>query len=129
MTNHEINSLIKKIAQGDIDAFENLYVGMKIPVYFYALNLSNNPNIAEDAMQDTFISIMRNCRSYISKGNSQTWIFTIVRNKVLDQLKKQKPTCSIDEIENQAQFSYQIDNYFEDNDVFIEMLRPLNKRA
>ncbi len=90
MTNHDIDHLITRIAQGDDGALEALYNGMKRPVYFYALQLSGSQNIAEDAMQDTFISIMSHCGSYQVKGNGRAWIMTITRNKVFDLLRKQE---------------------------------------
>ncbi|MDR1914414.1 MAG: sigma-70 family RNA polymerase sigma factor [Clostridiales bacterium] len=127
MTSHEIDVLIKKIAHGDIEALEHLYTGMKKPVYFYALRLSNNTDIAEDVMQDTFISIMSNSGSYIPKGKGSAWIFTIVKNKILDYQKKQKPSMQIDEQENLIDPSCQIENFINKN-MFFEMLTPLNKK-
>ncbi|WP_429143008.1 RNA polymerase sigma factor [Anaerotaenia torta] len=97
MTNHDIDHLITRIAQGDDGALEALYNGMKRPVYFYALQLSGSQNIAEDAMQDTFISIMSHCGSYQAKGNGRAWFMTITRNKVFDLLRKQKHFSAMEE--------------------------------
>jgi len=127
MTNHEIDLLIRKIAQGDINALENLYIEMKKPIYFYALRLSNDSDIAEDVMQDTFISIMENSGSYTAKGKGSSWIFTIVKNKVLDYQKKLKPSLVIDEQENLIDPLCQIEKIIDEN-VFFEMLTPLNEK-
>ena len=128
MTSREIDQLIVKTAQGDVGALERLYSEMKTPVFFYALQLSCNQHIAEDVMQDTFVSIMSSCRSYVPKGNGRAWIITIVKNRVLDLLKKSKPLFSIDLIANQERFSYLIDTPFEEHDSFMEILQPLNKK-
>ncbi|MDR1736529.1 MAG: RNA polymerase sigma factor [Oscillospiraceae bacterium] len=128
MTNHDIDRKIMEIAQGDIGALETLYNEMKRPVYHYALQISGNREIAEDAMQDTFISIMSNSRSYIPKGSGRAWILTITKNKTLNLIKKQNQFCPFDGIENQKAYSYQMSVPFEDVDSFMDILRPLNKK-
>lgn len=128
MTNHDIDRKIMEIAQGDIGALETLYNEMKRPVYHYALHISGNREIAEDAMQDTFISIMSNSRSYIPKGSGRAWILTITKNKTLNLIKKQNQFCPVDGIENQKAYSYQMSVPIEDADSFMNILRPLNKK-
>ncbi len=128
ITNHDVDHLIMRIAKGDDGALEALYKGMKRPVYFYALQLSGSRNIAEDAMQDTFISIMSHCGSYQAKGNGRAWIMTITRNKVFDLLRKQKHFSAMDELENQEEYSYWMNAPFEEQDAFLDILKPLNKK-
>ncbi len=128
MTNHDIDRKIMEIAQGDIGALKTLYNEMKRPVYHYALQISGNREIAEDAMQDTFVSIMSNSRSYIPKGSGRAWILTITKNKTLNLIKKQNQFCPVDGIENQKAYSYQMSVPIEDADSFMNILRPLNKK-
>lgn len=127
MTNHEIDSLIKRIAQGDIGALEALYKGMSKPVYFYALRLVNSPEVAEDVMQDTFISIMRNCGSYKENGKGSSWIFTIARNKAVDYKRSNKETAPFDALESLADKADLIEK--SDSDAaFMQMILPLNQK-
>lgn len=127
MTNHEIDQLMKKIASGDISALEQLYVGMKRAVYFYALHLSDSTEIAEDVMQETFISVMKNSGRYKADGKGKSWIFTIAKNKVLDCFKRQKPTVSLSEIDNMISPANPIDEFVSDDSIKA-MLSPLNKK-
>jgi RNA polymerase sigma-70 factor (ECF subfamily) len=127
VTSQEVDKLISKIAKGDIEALEYLYNGMKKPVYFYALRLSNDPEVAEDVMQDTFISIMRNSKSFSSKGKGSSWIFTIARNTTFNHLKKIKQTRPIEEVENLEDESFRIDAFLE-NESVLHMMTPLNKK-
>lgn len=98
MTNHEVDNLMTKIALGDMAALEELYRGMSKPVYFYALRLVGNPDTAEDIMQDTFVSVMRNSSSYNTRERGTSWIFTIAKNKIIDLQRKDKGEVSVDEI-------------------------------
>lgn len=100
MTNQEIDRLLKNIAQGDIGSLEKIYNEMKRPVYYYALQISQNPDIAEDVMQDTFVSLIQNCQSFVAKGGGHAWILTIAKNKTLDILKK-KSSCRLDDCQTE----------------------------
>lgn len=51
------NALIMMTAQGDTAAFEMLYKQMRKPVYFYALHFCGDHALAEDVMQDTFVTV------------------------------------------------------------------------
>lgn len=98
MQNNNINSLIVKIAHKDNEAFEELYKEMRKPVYYYALHFCSNHTIAEDVMQDTFITIWSKSNSFIPQGDGRSWILSITKNKTLDALKKMKHNCSLDDI-------------------------------
>jgi RNA polymerase sigma-70 factor (ECF subfamily) len=125
MKSREIDSLLMKIADGDIEALECLYKGMKKPVYFYALRLSGNSEMAEDAVQDTFISIMRNSGSYTSTGSGAAWIFRIAKHRVLDYQKKKKLLPQPEE--ELPDPSCQIDRLLSDH-AFFDMLAPLTQK-
>ncbi len=90
MANHDVDNLMKRIALGDLTALETLYGEMSRPVYFFALRLLGDPDAAEDVMQDTFVSVMRNSGSYKSDGKGKSWIFTIAKHKAADELRRKK---------------------------------------
>lgn len=87
-----------KTALRDNEAFENLYNEMRKSVYYYALHFCNNYAIAEDVMQDTFITIWSKSSSFIPKGDGRSWILSIAKNKTLDAMKKLNRNCSLEEI-------------------------------
>lgn len=125
MTNHEIDSLIKRIASGDSRALEILYEGMSKPVYFYALRLVGTPEAAEDVMQDTFVSIMHGSGSYRQSEKGTSWIFTIAKNKALDLLRKEGRNLSFDETGELPDKDNEIEKAVS-NISFMQMLAPLN---
>jgi RNA polymerase sigma-70 factor (ECF subfamily) len=87
----EIEVLINRIKRGDQYAFAEVY-----DRYCGALNgviqrFLKDPDVAEDALQDTFVKIWRNCNSYNdTKGSFFTWILSVARNTAIDQLRKQQ---------------------------------------
>ena len=126
MTNHEADILLRKIARGDSGALEKLYKEMSKPVYFYALRLVGNPETAEDVMQDTFISVMRNSEKY-KGGKGTAWIFTIAKNRSADYLRRLKPSLPIDEAENIAS-DYSFTARSDSDSAFLKTLEVLNKK-
>lgn len=81
--------LINKIAKGDKEAMKELYEKYRKPVYMYALSIVRDSTIAEDVMQDVFVSIMQNSFASPIK-NEKAWIFTIARNRAIQVSEKEK---------------------------------------
>lgn len=123
-----INSLIVRVAQKDTVAFEELYQEMRKPVYYYALHFCGNHELAEDVMQDTFISIWSKSGSFISKGSGRAWILTIAKNKSLNALKQNSRICPLEEANELISDESNYFKAFEDQTILGELLRTLNSR-
>lgn len=128
MSHSSINSLIIKIAHRDNEAFEQLYLEMKKPVYYYALRFCGNHHTAEDVTQDTFITIWSQSSTFIPTGNGRAWILSIAKHKTINVLKKDQKVCSLEEIELECVDDNQLLNAFEEESVLGELLRSLNSR-
>lgn len=128
MLRNSINSLIIKIAHRDNEAFEELYLVMRKPVYYYALRFCGNHSIAEDVMQDTFITIWSKSNLFMPNRNGYYWILNIAKNKTIDIIRKEQRHCSLDEVDQE----FYEDNYllsaFSDKIILGQLLRSLNNR-
>ena len=127
MSKNRINSLILKTALRDNEAFENLYNEMRKSVYYYALHFCNDHVIAEDVMQDTFITIWSKSSSFIPKGDGRSWILSIAKNKTLDTMKKLNRNCSLEEIGDIFEVENPF-NSFENETVLDGLLKILNEK-
>lgn len=125
---NSINSLILRIAHRDNEAFAELYHKMKKSVYFYALRFCGNHEIAEDVMQDTFITIWSQSGSFVSKGDGKSWILTIAKNKTLNIVKNNNRLCSLDEAENLYETEDTLFSLFESEFILGDLLRTLNEK-
>ena len=99
MTNHEIDRLLRRTAAGDKAAFAQLYEGFRMPVYYYALQLLGNQTLAEDVMQETFVSVLRGSSTYRHTGKASAWIFTIAKHKAIDLQRKEHPQLPLTDAE------------------------------
>ena len=64
------DSLLIGVAQGDKQAFTQLYRMAGRSIYAYALSILKNPTEAEDALQDTFLKIRAAAPLYKPMGSS-----------------------------------------------------------
>jgi RNA polymerase sigma factor (sigma-70 family) len=68
-------------------------------VYNFVLGYVNNPQDAEDIVQETFVRVWRNLKKFDSnKGNFKTWLFSIAKNATIDFLRTKKKLMSFSEI-------------------------------
>lgn len=80
-------SLIERIAEDDMDAFEELYRATDKTVYAYILSVIKNPEDAKDIMQETYLKIRSAAHLYKKQGKPMAWIFTIAKNLCLMRVR------------------------------------------
>ena len=97
---NSLSDAIKKIAKGDKNALKELYENMNKDIYTFLLMFCKDKFIAEDALQETFISIYENAGNYKISKNPKAWILTIAKNKVISMMRKNSRTLSVDTVEN-----------------------------
>ena len=57
-------------------------------LYGFALSRVNDAHIAEDLVQDTFVSALKNFDSFQQKSKASTWLTAILKNKIIDHYRK-----------------------------------------
>lgn len=96
----ECDRLIVRIAQGDKEAFEKLYLNMKNPVFGLALTILQNFDDASDVMQETFLRVWRFAGQYRPGTDACAWVLKITRNLALAAYRKNKKTSPLELYEN-----------------------------
>src|SRR5919112_5536626 len=87
---NQVDSLIRAAQQGDQYAFEQLVQAYDQSVLRLALNLLRSPDDASDVYQEAFLRVFRNLHSFRFDCSFHTWLYRIVTNICLDQLRKRK---------------------------------------
>lgn len=80
--------LLKRAAQGDIDAFEQVYNATSSFVFNLALRITQNSSDAEDVTQETFIKIYRNLGGFRFSSAFKTWAYRITVNTAINRYRK-----------------------------------------
>lgn len=93
-------ALIKDAQRGDLDAFNSLVLAYQDMVYYQAYRMMGEPEAADDATQEAFISAFRNMRSYRG-GSFKAWLLRIVTNACYDELRRRKrrPTIPLEPLD------------------------------
>jgi len=96
-------SLLLRVAESrDKAALAALFTYFAPRVKSMMLKLGAGDALAEDLVQETFVSVWRKAGLYSSqRGAASTWIFTIARNLRIDQLRRQsnKPYEDLESLE------------------------------
>jgi RNA polymerase sigma-70 factor (ECF subfamily) len=86
----EEEALIRAAQSGDEQAFEQLVRSYDQNVLRMALNLLHSPEDARDVYQEAFLRVFRNLPKFRFDCSFSTWLYRIVANLCLDQLRKRK---------------------------------------
>ncbi len=100
--------MIKKISEGNQEAFKQLYTLYKTKVYNTAIGYIQNIEEAEEITQDVFITIFNKANTFKGKAKVSTWIYRITVNKALNQIKKQGRIIKLDkEVQDYHKINFQ----------------------
>lgn len=80
--------LTRRIADGDMQAFEELYQRYHRRIYTLCLRMTGNTAEAEDLTQEIFIHIYRKIGSFRGDSALMTWLHRLTVNKVLMHFRK-----------------------------------------
>jgi len=82
------HGLARKAAQGDMNAFEQLYERHNRRVYSLCLRMTQNIAEAEDLAQEVFIQLLRKIGSFRGDSAFTTWLHRLTVNQVLMHFRK-----------------------------------------
>jgi RNA polymerase sigma-70 factor (ECF subfamily) len=78
--------LLARTGTGDRAAFEVLYQRYSRTVFGLALRRLGDRGRAEDAVQETFVSVWRAARTYKpERGPGAPWLYAVARNAIIDR--------------------------------------------
>lgn len=89
---HQIDEadLIIKAQAGDKKALSRLVNNYEKTVYNFAFKICRDPEKAENTMQETFLSMIKSLHQFDGKSKLSTWLYRIVMNHCLMELRKKK---------------------------------------
>lgn len=99
MDPHDLEELLRQIALGSQQAFEELYRATDSAIYGYALSLMRNHHEAQDIMMDTYLKIRCAAHLYMPMGKPMAWILTITKNIARTKLRSAGRQIPLDDLE------------------------------
>ncbi len=97
MTREQEAQIVRRVLQGDVNAFEKLVTEYEKAVYAIALRMTGNAEDAADMTQETFIKAYNSLQSFRGDSKFSVWLYRIASNVCLDFLRSRsrKPTVSL----------------------------------
>ena len=93
----QLRSLLAAVARREATAFRALYDATSPKLFGFALRILNRKELAEEVLQESFVSVWNNAGSYqAGLAAPMTWMTTIVRNRAYDLLRRVDATVEID---------------------------------
>lgn len=102
LSNRSDDELVESFCQGNNEAFEELVLRYKNPLYQYILSLVKDEGAADDLFQDVFISLFKHAKTYKRQGKLKAWLFLTARNKVFNYFRDHKNTTSLDQTDDEG---------------------------
>ena len=90
MNKREMDTLMKKVAEGDNDAFAQLYGAAARGVLAFAYSYLRNYADAEDVTEEVFFTVKKKAYLYRAGTDARAWLFQIAKNLSLDELRRRK---------------------------------------
>ena len=86
--------LVSRARLGDSDAFCKIYEKYRDRLLVSAITLSNDINIAEDSVQDTFVYFAEHLNGFSLTGTLKGYLTTCVANRVRYHIRSKRRHCS-----------------------------------
>lgn len=90
MATKELDLLLFKISNGDNVSFERFYNLTVKGVFAFAYSYLGNKEDTEDIVQSTYLTVKQKAYTYKKGTNARAWLFQIVKNLALDELRRRK---------------------------------------
>ena len=88
MKNKKTHDLALGLRNNDVSAFNALYWEYHGAIYANALKLIKDPLIAEDIVQDVFVTLWEKRDTIDPRQDIAGWLFVVSHHKTIDQLKR-----------------------------------------
>ena len=103
--------LLVRMADGDEQAFVELYHRRQAGVYRFAMQMSGSASVAEDVTQEVFMALIKDSSGYSAeKGKLAGYLYGMARNHVLRRLERERFTIPIETgVNDELAFNVRVD--------------------
>ena len=91
----EERALLKAIAAGDAKALERLFARAQTRVFRFLMRMVKNQAIAEELLNEVFLSVWQNANRYEGRSEPLTWMLSIAHNKAVSAMRKKTEVLGI----------------------------------
>jgi RNA polymerase sigma-70 factor (ECF subfamily) len=83
--------LLRRVREGDRTAVDDLYERFRRPAFALARRILADDALAEDVLQEVFLSVWRDPSAYHSaRGSFSSWLLAVVHHKAVDAVRREE---------------------------------------
>jgi RNA polymerase sigma-70 factor (ECF subfamily) len=83
--------LVRRLQTGDRNAVDDLYERFRRPAFSLARRILGDDAMAEDVLQDVFLSVWRDPWAYErARGSFASWLLAVVHHKAVDAVRREE---------------------------------------
>lgn len=105
MNAKELEKVVERYRNGEVDLFDDIYYETQKGVYLTISTIIKDKSTIEDLMQDVYLKAIQNLASYRVGTNFNAWICTIARNHAINYYNRKKRETLVDEIDEEYLFT------------------------
>jgi RNA polymerase sigma-70 factor (ECF subfamily) len=116
--------MVTRLRDGDEEAFVTLVSRYQQPMLRLARCFVPSPAVAEEAVQDTWLGLVRGIEGFEGRSSFKTWLFRILVNRAQSAGSREHSSASLDEshavdparFTAQGQWAEPVDRWIEESD-------------
>jgi len=116
-------ALLRRVADGDEAAAAEVMRRHSGEMFGFARRMLGEEQAAEDALQEALLGLLRTAANYDGRESLRTWVFRILRNKIVDQYRKRGRDLVVSDADPEAA-SFKPNGHWKDMD-----FQPWNESA
>lgn len=87
----ELDSLLRRVAHHDADAFAALYDHTRARVYGLIIRVLRDSGYSEETTQEVYLEVWRTAQAYDSaKGSALSWMMTMAHRRAIDRVRTEQ---------------------------------------
>lgn len=99
-SSRELAAVLKRVSQGDEEAFELLYRATSAKLYGIVLRILVSRGVADEILQEVYVKVWQRAADYDPERASPiSWMAAIARNRALDEVRRPSHAASHDELD------------------------------
>ncbi len=87
----DLGVLLRRLADGDRDAFDTFYTATSSRVYGMTLRVLRDPGFAEETVQEVYLQVWRGASGFDpAKGSALSWLITLAHRRAIDRVRTEQ---------------------------------------
>jgi RNA polymerase sigma-70 factor (ECF subfamily) len=82
--------LMRRLQDGDPEAFETLYERYQAPIARHLANIVHDEAAAQDLLQEVFLRVWTRAGQFAGRGSFKTWLYRIATNLAFNHLRHRR---------------------------------------